>query len=112
LWRGALTAPVPNMGRSPFLRDNIFLIYKQGIMKKNLYAKIRESLAAVLPVTLIVLFLSVSLVPMTGEMVFMFLVGAALLIVGIGLFTLGADNSMILMGEKIGAGITRTRRLC
>ncbi|MDR1605405.1 MAG: DUF1538 domain-containing protein [Gracilibacteraceae bacterium] len=80
-------------------------------MKKNLYAKIRESLAAVLPVTLIVLILSVTLVPMTGEMVFMFLVGAAMLIAGVGLFTLGADNSMILMGEKIGAGITRTRKL-
>ncbi|MDR2360668.1 MAG: DUF1538 domain-containing protein [Oscillospiraceae bacterium] len=80
-------------------------------MKKNLYAKIKESLASVLPVTLIVLILSVSLVPMTGEMVFMFLVGTALLIVGIGLFTLGADASMILMGEKIGAGVTKTRNL-
>ncbi|MDR3149481.1 MAG: DUF1538 domain-containing protein [Oscillospiraceae bacterium] len=80
-------------------------------MRKNLHAKIKESLAAVLPVTLIVLILSVSLVPMTGEMVFMFLLGTALLIAGIGLFTLGADTSMILMGEKIGAGITKSRKL-
>ncbi|MDR0859318.1 MAG: DUF1538 domain-containing protein [Oscillospiraceae bacterium] len=80
-------------------------------MKQNLYDKIFESLSAVLPVTLIVLILSVTLVPMSGEMVFMFILGTAMLILGLGLFTLGVDQSMMIMGERIGAGITRTRKV-
>ncbi len=80
-------------------------------MKSNLIAKIKESLAAVLPITVIVLILSVSIIPMTGEMVFMFAFGAVMLIVGIGLFTLGADTSMMIMGERIGSNITRTKKL-
>jgi hypothetical protein len=84
---------------------------KESRVRKNLRLKINESLLAVLPVSLVVLILAVSLVPMTGEMVFMFLLGAAMLIVGIGLFTLGADTSMMVMGKKIGAAITKTKKL-
>lgn len=80
-------------------------------MKKNLTAKIMESVAAVLPVTLIVIALSVTIAPISGEMMFTFAIGAVMLVLGIGLFTLGADTSMIIMGEKIGSGITRTKKI-
>lgn len=41
----------------------------------------------------------------------LFLVGTFMLILGMGLFTLGADMSMMLMGEKIGAYLTKSKKL-
>ena len=50
-----------------------------------------ESLAAVLPITAIVLLISVILVPVELGPIVMFLVGALMLILGMGLFTLGGN---------------------
>ena len=80
-------------------------------MNRKLKEKIMESLAAVLPVTVIVLLLSVTLTPIPLATVSLFLVGAVLLILGMGLFTLGADMAMMPIGEKVGAQLTRTNRL-
>lgn len=80
-------------------------------MQKNLISKIKESLGSVLPVTAVVFILTVTIIPVSGELFFMFFVGTVLLIVGIGMFTLGADTSMIIIGEKIGARLTRSRKI-
>ncbi|MDE6709855.1 MAG: DUF1538 domain-containing protein, partial [Oscillospiraceae bacterium] len=80
-------------------------------MQKNLIAKIKESLGSVLPVTAVVFLLTVTIVPVSGELFFMFFVGTVFLILGIGMFTLGADTSMIIIGEKIGAQLTRSRKI-
>jgi hypothetical protein len=78
-------------------------------MNKILKEKIMEAFSSVLPVTAIVLVASVALVPMSAGIVMMFLVGAALLIIGMGFFTLGADMAMMPMGEGIGAELTKGR---
>ncbi|MCM1480234.1 MAG: DUF1538 domain-containing protein, partial [Muribaculaceae bacterium] len=80
-------------------------------MRKNLIDKIKESLGAVLPVTAVVFLLTVTVVPVSGELFFMFFVGTVFLILGIGMFTLGADTSMMIIGEKIGAELTRSRKM-
>jgi hypothetical protein len=80
-------------------------------MNKILREKIREAYTSVLPISAIVLIASVILVPMPTGTILMFIVGAAMLIVGMGFFTLGADMSMIPMGEGIGVQLTRTSRL-
>lgn len=80
-------------------------------MQKNLLAKIKESLRSVLPVAAVVFLLMISIVPISGELFFMFFVGTVFLVVGIGLFTLGADTSMIIIGEQIGAKLTRIRKI-
>ncbi|MDR1452963.1 MAG: DUF1538 domain-containing protein [Candidatus Margulisbacteria bacterium] len=80
-------------------------------MNKVLLAKIKEAFSAVLPITAIVLIASVVLVPMPGSVILMFLCGAALLIVGMGFFTLGADMAMTPMGEGIGAQLTKMSSL-
>lgn len=80
-------------------------------MNKNLLMKIKESLSAVLPITAIVLLLHFTIAPLPLGILAMFLVGTVLLILGMGLFTLGADMSMMPMGEKIGAKLTRKRKL-
>jgi hypothetical protein len=77
-------------------------------MNKILKAKIMEAFSSVLPITIIVLIASVILVPMPAGTILMFLAGAALLVVGMGLFTLGADMAMMPMGEGIGIQLTRS----
>jgi hypothetical protein len=73
--------------------------------------KLKESLRSVLPVTGIVLFLCVSIAPIPNGLLLAFLFGAVMLIVGMGLFTLGAELSMSPMGEFVGAQMTKSRRL-
>lgn len=78
-------------------------------MNPKLREKTRESLCAVLPITLIVLAISVLIVPMELGPVALFLVGAAMLVVGMGLFQLGAEMAMTPLGEGVGAQLERTR---
>lgn len=80
-------------------------------MNKKLKEKIAESLSSVVPITAIVFILSVTVVPLEIGTTVMFLVGASMLIVGMGFFTLGADIAMMPMGEAVGAQFGVTRRL-
>ncbi len=73
--------------------------------------KTKEAFASVLPITAIVLVLSVTVAPMPTDILLSFLAGAALLIVGMGLFTLGADVAMQPIGERVGAQMTKSRSL-
>ena len=73
--------------------------------------KIRESLSSVLPITAIVLLLSISVVPLTPGTLVLFLFGAFLLIVGVGVFTLGVDMSMTPMGSGIGVYFSKARHM-
>ena len=78
-------------------------------LNPKLREKIMESLSAVLPITGIVLIISVLLVPMDLGTLFMFLVGAIMLIIGMGFFQLGAEMSMTPIGEGVGAQVSKTR---
>lgn len=80
-------------------------------ISKRFKEKVMESLTSVLPITLIVLLLSVTLTPMPTGTLLMFLVGAVLLILGMGFFSLGADMAMMPMGEALSASLTKTRRI-
>lgn len=79
-------------------------------MNQILKEKIQESLAAVLPVTVIVLLINIFLVQMPVGMLMMFLIGAIMLIVGMGLFTLGVDISMMPMGDGVGEQLSKSKR--
>lgn len=80
-------------------------------MNPKLREKTLESLSAVLPITGIVLLISIFLVPMELGSLVMFVVGAIMLILGMGFFQLGAEMSMTPIGEGIGVQISRTRRV-
>ena len=73
--------------------------------------KIKESLASVLPVSLIILLLSFTVTPLPNAVFISFIFGTFFMIFGIGLFTLGVDKSMMPMGEHVGATITKSRKL-
>ena len=83
---------------------------KRGWMQP-LGEKIREALASVLPISGVVLLLSVSIAPLSAGTMVMFLFGALMLILGMGLFTVGVDMSMMPMGEGIGVEISKSKRL-
>ena len=82
-------------------------LFKHTILRE----KISESLSAVLPVSAIVLLLLVTFFPVTAEMLLSFVIGAVLLILGMSLFTLGAETAMTPMGEYVGAKMTATRKV-
>ena len=84
--------------------------------KKSLYvdktiinAKLKESFLSVFPVALIVLVLCVTLIPVENGKLLSFILGAFLTIVGIGLFTLGADTAMTPIGEYVGKTVVSSR---
>ena len=80
-------------------------------MWKALFYKLKEALTSVLPVGIIVLILSLTpLVTLTGREMTVFGISAFLLIVGIGMFNLGADLAMTPMGKFIGEGLTKSKK--
>lgn len=81
-------------------------------MRKALATKIHEALISVLPITLIVLAAAFTpLVTLTQHEMQVFIVSAVFLILGIALFNVGADMAMTPMGEHIGEGLTKSRRI-
>lgn len=78
-------------------------------MRKSLKEKISEALSAVLPITLIVLLLSFTLAPMPVGTLMLFVLGAVLLVLGMGLFTLGADVAMMPIGDAVGRRLSASR---
>ena len=82
-----------------------------GRNKTILWEKLREALASVVPITVIVLILSFTVAPIPTETLLAFLIGAVMVILGIGLFSLGADTAMTPIGERVGAAMTRSRKL-
>lgn len=86
-------------------------IRKEGDRMEKLREKVRESLSSVLPITIIVLLLSIVLIPMEVGAFTLFLAGALFLIFGMGFFQLGADISMTQLGQGIGGQLMKKRNL-
>ncbi len=80
-------------------------------MNSHLKTTTTESLSAVLPITFIVLALSVFIVPLDVGTVVMFFAGAVMLILGMGMFQLGAEMAMSPLGEGIGVQIAKSKTL-
>ena len=74
--------------------------------------KILEALISALPITIIVYLLS--LTPwfnFSGVELITFTIGAVMLVLGIGLFNMGADLAMTPIGTHVGSGLSRQRKL-
>ena len=118
---------------APFVDGAAFALYTIHILVFNLYKldikrrkavdailkaslpklreKLLEALQAVLPIAAIVLVLCFTIAPVSPSILLCFLLGAAMIVVGIMFFTLGAEMSMTPMGERVGAVITKSRKL-
>lgn len=73
--------------------------------------KLKEAAASTLPITLLVLAICFTLVPVSNGLMLSFLLGSALMMAGMGLFSLGAELSMSRIGALIGAKMTASRKL-
>ncbi len=79
-------------------------------MKTVLLKKLKEALLSVLPVVAMVGVLNLTpYVNYTGPELIAFFVSSVFLILGIGLFNLGADLAMTPMGEHVGSGLTKLK---
>jgi hypothetical protein len=85
----------------------VIKLHHNALLRKKVY----ESVIAVLPITAIVLLLSVWLVPLSAGALVLFLFGALMVILGMGFFTMGADMAMIPMGEGIGIQLNQSRNI-
>lgn len=73
--------------------------------------KMHESVASVLPIAAIVAILCLFLVPVQNGLLLSFVIGTAMIIVGMCLFTIGSELSMTQIGTHIGAKMTKSRKL-
>ena len=73
--------------------------------------KVKEAFSSVLPITIIVLLLCFSVVGLDSGKFLAFILGALLVCVGMGFFTLGADNAMTPIGEYVGTSVMKTKKV-
>lgn len=73
-----------------------------------LLKRFREVSFSVFPLTIIVLILNFTLVPLGTEMLLRFIIGAILIILGLGFFLFGADVAIGPIGEHMGEKIAKT----
>ena len=93
------------------LRRDVFLSPVKNILRTILPEKLSESLKSVLPVTAVIFLLCFMVVPVPSSVMLAFIVGACLLIIGMGLFSMGADMAMSRIGEHIGAVVSHSKKL-
>jgi hypothetical protein len=74
----------------------------------ELTGKFKEVLAAVLPITIIVLILHFTISPLQSNMFFAFLIGSALVILGLAVFLFGIDQGLEPIGHGVGNAITHS----
>lgn len=64
-----------------------------------------------MPIVAIVFLLSITILPLNGGLMVLFLLGAVFMITGMGLFNLGADLAMTPMGEGIGVEVNKSKNI-
>ena len=75
-------------------------------MKNKLVENLLDAFKSVMPIALVVLLVSYIIgIPKNTSL--SFIISSVLLIIGIGLFTTGADISMIMIGESIGNSLVK-----
>lgn len=80
-------------------------------MHTEIMIKLKESLASVLPISLIVLILGIFVTPISGLDIGIFIFSSILVVIGLTLFTFGADISMMDIGERVGTHLVKTKKV-
>jgi len=76
-----------------------------------IFARFKEVLLSVLPITAIVLILNFTLTPMEPHMLGRFLVGTVLVATGLTVFLLGVDIGIIPIGHFLGNSIAKSNKI-
>lgn len=80
-------------------------------MLELLFEKFKESFLSVVPIIAIVLVLNYTIAPLPFWSLVLFLISAFVMVLGIALFNLGVDISLIPIGEHIGSSVVKSRNL-
>jgi hypothetical protein len=80
-------------------------------MRYVLKEKLEESVKALLPISIIVLILHFTITPMPFGVRGLFIIGSVLLVLGMSLFTLGADLAMMPIGEYLGQFLSKSKKM-
>jgi len=75
----------------------------------NLLRKFKETSLSVAPIVLIVLFLHLTIAPLSWSAMLVFAFGGVLIIIGLSLFLLGTDISIIPFGQAVGSSLVNKR---
>jgi len=74
--------------------------------------KLKESFASVLPVCLLTVILNFTpVINFSYKEIILFLVSSVCLVIGMAFFNLGADIAMIPMGQFVGSGLAKSKKL-
>lgn len=72
--------------------------------------KFRDVLISVLPISLLVLILHFTLVPIETDLLVRFIIGSALVIIGLGIFLFGADIGITSIGNLMGEEVAKSNK--
>ena len=73
-------------------------------------SKLREVLLSVLPVTVLVLLLHLTIVPLETVVLLRFLVGALLIVLGLSIFLFGVDIGIDPIGKVTGSTLAKKNK--
>ena len=76
-------------------------------MRKNF----QEVIVAILPMTVLIVILTFIFAPLPAEDLATFIIGAAIMMIGMTLFLFGAEYSMLRVGELVGEYMIKRRSL-
>ena len=79
-------------------------------MINNLKKSFKETTIIVLPICIIVSIIAL-VFGLSKNIITSFVISSFLLIVGISLFTFGADLSMMMIGEKLGSTLIKSKKI-
>ncbi len=75
----------------------------------NILRKFKETSLSVAPIVIIVIFLHLTIAPLSWSQIGSFSVGAMLIIIGLSLFLLGTEISIIPFGQLVGSSLVQKR---
>ena len=79
-------------------------------MINDFIKSLKETIYSIIPICFIVVLISL-LFGINGNVITSFIISSLLLIIGISLFTFGADTSMMLIGEKLGTKLIESKKI-
>ena len=72
---------------------------------------VKEAFSSVFPIALVILVLLGTLTPIDSGTFLAFLLGAFLVVFGMGVFTLGANTAMVQIGRYVSSSVVKTKKL-
>jgi len=74
-------------------------------------AKLKEALFSVLPITILVIILNFTIVPLDTTTFIRFLIGSFAIIIGLTIFLFGVDSGITPIGNTMGAAIVKSNKI-